>query len=201
LDDGSIRRQEVNVRALNKPPIKRLFLEREDIRTSQECIDAILQADLVTLGPGSLFTTVIACLLVGGIAEAIRDSQALRVYICNTTTQPGQTDGYTVSGHVQQILAYLGKGNLDTVMLNRARPPASAVARLARDGVQVMPVSKTEIDRIRAMGVTPILGHYIEQQDENRVLWNKQDSVRHDPLKIAHALVSLLETKATSAAK
>jgi uncharacterized cofD-like protein len=192
LEDGSIREEEVHVRELNKSPIKRLFLKHDNTRTQQECIDAILNADLLTLGPGSLFTTVIACLLIGGIAEAIRDSRALRVYICNTTTQPGQTDNYTVSGHVQQVLNYLGAGNLDAVMLNTAQPPASAVARLAKDGVHIMPVTESEIERIRQTRVTPILGHYVETADEGRVLWNKQDSVRHDPKKIAAALNDLL---------
>lgn len=193
LEDGSVREEEVHVRALNKPAIQRLYLKHDNIRTPQQCIDSILAADIITIGPGSLFTTVIACLLVGGIAEAIRDAHALRVYICNTTTQPGQTDGYSVSGHVQQVLNYLGAGNLDAVMLNTAQPPASAVDRLAHDGVQIMPASNSEIERIRQCGVTPVLGHYVETADEGRVLWNKQDSVRHDPNKIAHALVDLLE--------
>jgi uncharacterized cofD-like protein len=194
LEDGSVRSEEVAVRGLNKPPIKRLFLKHDNIRTPQQCIDAILEADLVTIGPGSLFTTVIACLLVGGIAEAIRDSHALRVYICNTTTQPGQTDGYTVSGHVQQVLNYLGQGNLDAVMLNTAQPPATAVARLAGDGVHLMPVTDSENERIRSLGVTPVLGHYIEAEDSQRALWNKQDSIRHDPERIARALCNLLES-------
>ena len=193
LEDGSIREEEVNVRQLDKPPIKRLYLKHNNIRTPQQCIDAILEADLVTIGPGSLFTTVIACLLIGGIADALRDTHALRAYICNTTTQPGQTDGYTVSGHVRQVLAYMGAGNLDVVMLNTAQPPESAVARLAVDGVQVMPVTHDEVEAIRSMKVAPVLGHYIETHDEARSLWNKQDSIRHDPKLIAHALVSLLE--------
>jgi len=197
LTDGSIREEEVNVRGLNKPPIKRLFFKHDNIRTPQECIDAILEADLVTIGPGSLFTTVIACLLVGGIAEAIADSHALRVYVCNTTTQPGQTDGYTVAGHVQQIINYLGKGNLDIVMINTSRPPATAVQRLASDGVHVMPVTDEEIARIRGLDVIPVLGDYIETADEERVLWNKQDSIRHDPQKIAQALVDLLDRRLT----
>lgn len=192
LEDGTIREEEVNVRGLNKPPIKRLFFKHDNIRTPQECIDAILQADLVTIGPGSLFTTVIACLLVGGIAEAIRDTSALRVYVCNTTTQPGQTDGYTASQHVLQIINYLGKGNLDVVMLNTSQPPASAVQRLAADGVHVMPVTDEELQRIAELGVVPIMGDYIESVDEQRTLWNKQDSIRHDPQKIAQALVKLL---------
>jgi uncharacterized cofD-like protein len=193
LADGSTREGEVNVRGLNKPPIKRLYLKHDNIRTPQQCVEAILDADLITIGPGSLFTTVVACLLIGGISEAIRDSHALRAYICNTTTQPGQTDGYSVSAHVEQVLHYLGAGCLDAVMLNTARPPASAIERLGRDGVHVMPVNEAETAAIRALGVTPVLGHYIEAQDEQRELWNKQDSIRHDPTSIAAALVRLLE--------
>jgi uncharacterized cofD-like protein len=195
LADGSVREEEVNVRGLDKPPIKRLYLKHNNIRTPQSCIDAILEADVVTIGPGSLFTTTIACLLVGGICEAIRDSHALRIYVCNTTTQPGQTDGYSVSGHVRQVLAYLGRGNLDAVMLNTAAPAPSAAARLAADGVIPMPVSEEEEEAIEGMGVTPVLGHYIEGADEERQLWNKQDSIRHDPRRIASGLVELLESR------
>ena len=195
LMDGSIRSEEVNVRGLDKPPIKRLFLRDSGIRTSQDCIDAILEADLVTIGPGSLFTTVIACLLVGGIVEALRDTPALCVYVCNTTTQPGQTDGYGVAGHVQRIMEYAGRGNVDAVMLNTAQPPESVASRLARDGVVMMPVSPADVDAIRAQGVTPILGHFIETHDAQRALWNKQDSIRHDPQRIAYALAGLMESR------
>jgi uncharacterized cofD-like protein len=192
LEDGTVVEEEVNVRGLNKPPIKRLYLKHDNILTSQDCIDAILQADLVTIGPGSLFTTVIACLLVGGIADAIRDTSALRVYICNTTTQPGQTDDYSVSDHVQQVLSYVGAGNLDVVMLNTGQAPAGVANRLAADGVNVMPVGESEVQHIQSLGLTPMLGHYIEATSEERALWNKQDSIRHDPQRIAHALVELL---------
>jgi hypothetical protein len=97
---------------------------------------------------------------------------------------------------VHQILNYLSPGSLDAVMLNTAQPPAGARERLANDGVYPMPVSEGEIARIRSLGVTPVLGHYVETDDEQRSLWNKQDSVRHDPHKIARALVNLIQDSA-----
>lgn len=192
LEDGTTREEEVNVRQLDKPAIKRLYLKDHDIRTSQDCIDAILAADLVTIGPGSLFTTVIACLLVEGIADAIRSSHALRVYACNTTTQPGQTDGYGVAGHVEQVLKYLGPGGLDVALLNTARPRQEALDRLAKDRVYLMPAAADEVARISGMGVRPVLGAYIERGEDERVLWNKQDSIRHEPALVADELVRLL---------
>src|SRR5690349_15588958 len=103
LADGSLVEEEVNVRATGKAPIERIYLKDDDVRATDGSVEAIASADLITLGPGSLFTTVCACLLVPEIARAIADAQGLVVYVANTTTQPGQTDGFSIADHVRTV--------------------------------------------------------------------------------------------------
>src|SRR5437763_750433 len=83
-----------------------------------DLLATICVADLVVLGPGSLFTTLLANLLFRGVVEALRETRGRVVYICNTTTQPGQTDGYTALDHVRRVVEALGPGGLDAALIN-----------------------------------------------------------------------------------
>ncbi len=195
LVDGQIIEQELAVRALGKPDIKRVFIQDKSAQAYEPCLRALREADLITIGPGSLFTTVIACLAFEDIAAAIRDSKGLVVYICNNTTQPGQTDGYSLFDHVRQISHYLGEGVLDYALLN-SRAPSSHAARLyAADGVHVLLPTDVERARIEALGITPVVKDLAEISDMKRDLWQKQDSIRHDPSAVAEALMSLLHAQ------
>src|SRR5438045_2989220 len=100
LADGTVVEEEESVRGLGKARIERIFLRDPDTKAAAGTCEAIEAADLITLGPGSLYTTICACLLVPEIARAISEARGLVVYIGNTTTQPGQTDEVTLSGHV-----------------------------------------------------------------------------------------------------
>src|SRR3989441_2584892 len=97
LADGSVVEEEVQVRRVGKAAITRIFLKDDNVTATPGSVEAIAEADLITLGPGSLYTTVAACLLVPEIARAIANAQGLVVYIANTTQQPGHTDGMSVS--------------------------------------------------------------------------------------------------------
>ncbi len=191
LTDGAIVVGELAVRGLDKPPIERLFL-RDQAPAHPPALAAIRAADLVVLGPGSLFTTLLASLLFGGVAQALQASRGKVVYICNTTTQPGQTDGYRALDHVQRVVEALGAGVLDAVLLNSGQPSPAALARYAADGVLLLLPDAAEIAAIAALGVQPIVRDLAEQADEQRILWNKQDSVRHDPMKLSAALKELV---------
>jgi uncharacterized cofD-like protein len=98
--------------------IERVFLEPEQVAAYPEAVRAILHADLVLAGPGSLYTSVLPNLLVPGIAKAVRASRAVKVYVCNVATQVGETDGYTVSDHMAALEAHLGPGAFPTVLAN-----------------------------------------------------------------------------------
>src|SRR5256886_12750816 len=99
LADGTVVEEEVNVRALDKAPIERIYLKDDDVRATDGSVEAIESADLITLGPGSLFTTVCACLLVPEIARAIANAAGPVVYVADTTRPPGQTAGFGISPH------------------------------------------------------------------------------------------------------
>lgn len=99
-------------------PVERVYLEPNGVRADAQALRAILQADLIVLGPGSLYTSVLPNLLVEEVAEAIRVSRALKVYVCNVAIQPGETDGYSVADHVRAIENHVGEGLIDVVVAN-----------------------------------------------------------------------------------
>ena len=197
LMDGTIVEQEFNVRQMDKAAIKRIFVQNPEATVYAPCIDTLRDADLITIGPGSLFTTVIACLAFKEITQAIRDSSALKVYICNTTTQPGQTDDYTLSDHVQQVVSYLGLGILDYVVLNSAQPSPELMELYSREKVNVLLPTPDEIHRIKTMNVTPVLADVADTRSGKRALWQKQDTIRHNPELIASILLDLIKERAT----
>jgi uncharacterized cofD-like protein len=98
--------------------IRRVYLEPANIRAYPAAIQAILQADLVVLGPGSLFTSILPNLLVPGVAQALCHTGAQTVYVCNLATQPGETNSFTVSDHVDTLTTYVGEECLDVVVAN-----------------------------------------------------------------------------------
>ncbi len=98
--------------------IERVFLQPDDAPAYPEAVKAILAADLIVLGPGSLFTSILPNLLVRGLTQAIRTSKALKIYVCNVATQRGETEGYTVGDHVRVIEKHVGEQLLDIVLIN-----------------------------------------------------------------------------------
>ncbi len=193
LADGSHVFEEVNVRGLKKPPIKRLYLKDGDARVNPECVRSIEEADLVTLGPGSLFTTVLACLLAEGLVDALKKTKGKVVYIANTTTQPGQTDEYTIADHVGQVVSYAGKGTVDYVVANTKRPSGKLLTQYAADGLVFLILDDDQKQRIESKGVKLVTADLIQETATKRELWDKQDSIYHDPRKLAKTLIAILE--------
>ncbi|HNR96500.1 MAG TPA: YvcK family protein [Anaerolineae bacterium] len=99
-------------------PIERVFLQPDDVRGYGEAVQALLGAEVIVVGPGSLYTSILPNLLVRDIAAAIRASDAIKVYVCNVATQPGETDGYTVVDHVRAIESHVGNDLFDYVLAN-----------------------------------------------------------------------------------
>lgn len=192
LMDGAIVEQEFNVRQLDKAAIKRIFVQNPEATVYPPCVDALRQADLITIGPGSLFTTTIACLAFKGISQAIRDSKAVKVYVCNTTTQPGQTDDYSLADHVQQVVSYLGIGILDYVILNASPPTPELLELYAREKINVLLPTDDELHKIKTMSVQPVLADVADTQSDKRELWQKQDTIRHNPELTALTLLELM---------
>jgi uncharacterized cofD-like protein len=192
LADGSVVEEEVNVRGEGKARIERIFLRDADVKAAEGTCEAIERADLITLGPGSLYTTVCACLLVPEIARAISEARGLVVYIANTTTQPGQTDDVSLSGHAAAVLDYLGGSGLDVALLNDDPPPPHLRDHHAEQGMRYLDPTADEIARIEALGVGVATAPVIDKWSGPRELWNKQDTIRHDATRLASALIALL---------
>ncbi|MFQ3664093.1 MAG: gluconeogenesis factor YvcK family protein [Chloroflexaceae bacterium] len=189
LEDGSTAENELAVRALNKAPISRIYLSTPCAPANPAVIQAILQADVVTIGPGSFFTSVLATLLFDHVSEALRETRATVVFLCNTTTQPGQTDGFTVADHVRHLVNLLGPGVVDIALLNRSdQIDARVIAEYAAEGLHVLEPNEDELAQIAKLGVRPLVRNLAEASEGKRTLWNKQDTIRHDPTLIGLAL-------------
>lgn len=168
-------------------PIEQIKLCPDAPAPPAEVLEAIRDADIVVLGPGSVFTSVIPNLLVKPIAQEIAKSTALRIYICNVMTQPGETDGYTASQHLSAIERHLpplpgGRKIVDYVLVNDARPSLEAIERYAKTGADIV---TPDVETIKSLGYHPITGKFLS---ETQV-------VRHDPERLSRAILHLWQER------
>jgi uncharacterized cofD-like protein len=178
--DGTVVEGESAIPLLRKP-IRRVYLNPPNVRAVPEVLEALAQADLILLGPGSLFTSVLPNLLVPGIAEALRRASAPVVYIVNVMTQPGETDGFRASDHVRTVVEHLGGGVVDVALVNTQMPRNRAVLeRYQEQGA--FPV-EPDLERIRHLGVEAV----------GRPLMSETDLLRHDPAHLAQAVLEIFE--------
>ncbi len=194
LADGSVVRGEVEVRRPGKPRIRRLGWVGTPPKPSRGVPEAIGEADLILLGPGCLYTSLLPCLMVRGIAEAIRVSRGLRVYLCNTTTTPGQTDGYSVSRHVEEVMAVLGARGLDAALIPTGYMETEVRTSYKAFGVIPLEVSEADLQAIASMGVRPCIADLLEEPPVPPRRLHKVDTHRHDPVRLRHALDELIRT-------
>lgn len=159
--------------------IRRIYLDPTIVEPYHGAVEAIRNADLVCIGPGSVYTSVIPNLLVEGIADALSNSKAVRAYVCNVMTQPGESDHFTASEHVTAIQANVSHRTFDTVLVNTAVPSQQSIEKYRGSGQHLV---DPDMDRIKAMGYRVISGD----------LMSETDFVRHDPMKVAERLLSLL---------
>ena len=158
MHNGKRVRGETNITA-SRSGIAHLRLVPANAHPLPQALQAISEADIISIGPGSLFTSCIPNVLVRGVPEAICKSKAVRVYICNLMTQPNESTGLTASQHIQAIFEHARCHVFDYVMLNYAPVPAELRARYAEDNAEPL---HNDLDEIRALGVTPILGNYLD---------------------------------------
>lgn len=148
LDDGSVVVGESRIPKAGRP-IARVMLDPADAKPLPEALRALREADGILIGPGSLFTSIIPNLLVPGVAEAIRRSDAAKIYVCNVMTQPGETDGFAVSDHLAAIERHVGGRLLDWVIVNNGEIPAEVQAKYAEKGAQTV---RYDADKVAALG-------------------------------------------------
>jgi len=177
--DGECIEGEVQITASRKK-IERIWLRPESAQPLDEAIQAIKYADAIILGPGSVYTSIVPNLLVDGIADAIHKSHAVRIYVCNVMTQPGETEGFAASDHVKVIAAHAPDKRLfDFVLVNKTRPEASLLQKYEGVGQHFV---EPDTDKIRALGYTPILGDYISQTNV----------LRHDTQRLSDAIFRII---------
>ena len=184
LKDGSVVEEEFNVRAPRKAPIERVFLKSNDVECPPDAISEIEKADIIVIGPGSLYTSVISNLLVGGIKDALRSTKAVKIYLCNIVTQPGQTDNYTASDHIKAVIKYLGEEILDYVLVNNNFPRQEIIGKYRKEGADIVALD----ENLGKNNVAVVVTDLIENIEQKRVLWEKQDLIRHDPEKLADSI-------------
>jgi len=159
MEDGTRVRGETNITA-SKGRIRELFLVPPDVGPMPQTLEAIANADLITIGPGSLFTSLIPNLLVRGIAEAIVESSATKVYVCNLMTQANESLGLTAADHIRALNRHAHKQIFDYALINRSSVSNEMKAKYALEGAcQIV----NDLDAIEALGVIPVLGDYLEE--------------------------------------
>jgi uncharacterized cofD-like protein len=159
LEGGAIVRGETKI-SRSRQRIETIRLQPRRCRPHPDTLKAIAAADLITLGPGSLFTSVIPNLLVNGIAKAIQRSPAVKAYFVNLMWQPGETTSFTASDHIQAIHRHAGCKLLDYAILNTRdiRP-----ARLRRYARQESAPVENDFNEIDALGVKVVCGDYLQE--------------------------------------
>lgn len=178
MEDGSIVCGESKIPEANKK-IHRVKLFPEHVEAVQSSLDALRDAEAIVLGPGSLYTSIMPNLLVEGIGDALCRSKAVKIYICNVMTQPGETDGYTASMHVKAILDHAGRNAVDYVIVNSTPVPEDLKKKYAEAGAYPVIVDE---DVLKALGVGVIKADLI----------TNHDAIHHDPKKLAESVMQVV---------
>ncbi|MDQ3523700.1 MAG: YvcK family protein, partial [Chloroflexota bacterium] len=175
MADGSTLKGESTI-AHEKPAIDRIFLEPTAPEAYTPALAAILKADLILLGPGSLYTSVLPNLLIDGVRDAIRWSNAPTVYVCNVATQHGETDHFSYQDHIREVMAYLGDDQLDYALVN-SNPAAGEAIR-----------PEWQVEAVAYDGAASI-----DDQVEiiARDVVNDRNPLRHDPEKLSLVLMEV----------
>lgn len=179
LTDGTIVSGETNI-SKTGGAIERLYLEPDDCEPHPDAIAAIAQADVITVGPGSLFTSILPPLLVRGVVDAIVGSHARKVFVCNLMTQPGETDGLTARRHLEIVREYAPALTFDHVVVNDRPIRKEQIELYTRDGAEQIGVhGSIDADEIE--------GAQVVRAD----LLAESQLVRHDPARLAACVLDL----------
>lgn len=187
MEDGTRVRGETKLTA-SKVRIEELFLVPADVEPLPQTLDAIARADIISIGPGSLFTSLIPNLLVRGIADAIVASPATKVYICNLMTQANESLGLTAGDHIRALNRHAHRQLFDFALINRTPVSYQLKAKYALEGAcQIV----ADLEAIEALGVIPVLGDYLEEAGV----------ARHNTARVASDLIQLVTQSAHSERK
>lgn len=181
LEDGRIIEGESQIpRAGGR--IKRVFIDAPKLRPLDEALEALAEADAILLGPGSLYTSVIPNLLVPGLSDAIVQSSALKIFVCNMMSQPGETDGYKVSDHIKAIYKHTGKPIFDYCIVNNGEFHPDVLAKYAEQGAAPIQVDEEAIALLQCKIIADTFVQY-------------RTYFRHDSEKLGNHIVRLVEER------
>ena len=178
FEDGSRVRGETRITA-SKGRIRELVLVPPDVEPLPQTLEAIANADLITIGPGSLFTSLIPNLLVRGIPEAILESSAIKVFVCNLMTQVNESLSLSAADHIRALNDHAGIQLFDYSLINRKPASPEMKAKYAQEGASQIVV---DLEAIEALGVCPVMGDYLEEGEV----------ARHATDRLAHDLMALM---------
>jgi len=180
-DDGSVVLGESHISLVQGKKIRKMEIIPEDAVALPEAISEISGADAIIIGPGSLYTSLVPNLLIKGIREAINSSNALKVYICNVMTQPGETDRFDASSHLEAICSILGKGSIDYIIVSDIENATAGL--LERYKAQKAHPVKLDIEKLSALGVKVVRAD----------LTSYNNFLRHDPQKLANCVINIIK--------
>jgi len=179
-EDGTKSTGEAQISGSHKR-IRDVSMRPGDVHAPQAAIEALKDADLVIFGPGSLYTSVMPNLLVKGIVEALAESRAKKLYICNLMTQPGETSNYTVLDHVQAVLRHSATDFLDGVLVNSGNISQEMTQRYFDQNATPVVLN---VEAVQTLGCELFQYNIVDEGER----------LRHDPLKLAQALLDIYET-------
>lgn len=186
LKNGHIVEGESNipVKAFNeKSKIDRIFIEPEEAKALKEAVQSIKEADAVILGPGSLYTSILPNLMVKDIASAIKKTRALRIYVSNIMTQPGETDDFTVSEHIKAIYKHAGDGIIDYVVVNNEEISLELINKYR---LKTSDIVKCDEENLKKMNINIVKGDFIKI---------KKGFIRHNAEKLSSILIETIMDK------
>jgi uncharacterized cofD-like protein len=179
LADGTVVRGETQISA-SRAPIQRLRLEPEQCLPLPEALKAIRAADVITVGPGSLYTSILPNLLVARVAQAIGESAATKVFICNLMTQPGETDNYTARQHLEVVKIYAPEIHFDVAIVNDRLITKEQKERYASEGAHQIGIGEDVIDSVVDKSTRVIRANLLEEGEK----------VRHDSSRLAEIVLA-----------
>lgn len=161
-------------------PINKVYLRPHSVRATVEALDAIARADAIVIGPGNLYTSIMPSLLIEEIAKALTDSRAVKIYVANIMTKPGETDNYKLSNHLIAINEHVGSGLFSHCIVNKEPIPKEQLKNYEQEGATEVFADREEAERLgcKTVGDSII--------DKNTKL------IRHDPLKVAAMVTDLI---------
>ncbi len=158
--------------------INRITVNPSNCRPAPGVVEAIKQADCIVIGPGSLYTNVIPNLLINGVAKAIKESTAIKVYVCNIMTEPGQTDNYSISDHINAIIEHCGTGIIDYCIYDTGEIIPEFIKKYNMEGQDLV---EQDVDKVK--------GIKFLQRNLSMI---KSDLIRHDPSLVASSIIELI---------